>query len=86
MADVSRPGSGASSSVAASDRQTRSLLQIDVPHSLDLGNVDGQQNLFNYWNRNAGVRVTLFSEPGITSKNVLTEPFRFQVPPLEEFT
>ena len=81
MADVSRPGAGASSSVSAADRQARSLLQIET----DLGNVDGQQNLFNYWKRNAGVRVTLFSEPGITSKNVLTEPFRFQVPPLEEF-
>jgi hypothetical protein len=82
MADVSRPGSGASSSVAASDRETRSRLQIEA----DFRNVEGRRNLFNYWKRNAGIRVTLFNEPGITSKNVLSEPFRFQVPPLEEFT
>lgn len=34
----------------------------------------------------SGLRVTLVPEPGLTPKGLLDPPFRFQVPPLEEFT
>jgi len=38
------------------------------------------------WVVGSGLRVTLQSAPGYTDKKLLKAPFRFQVPPLEEYT
>lgn len=56
--------------------------ELEAAYQAALGGTDQTE----YWNNQSGLRVRLSRAAGYTAKGLLETPFRFQVPPMEEFS